>query len=88
MIGLSTRFVSYLTEGISANTTLLITKTNAFLNNAQNPVRRNQLHVRTDKACPPKKSVFLEILQCSTFLFKRETTGTQKITPQVPLFTS
>lgn len=42
MIGLSTRFGSYLTEGISAKTKLLITKTKAFLNNAQNTVRRKQ----------------------------------------------
>ena len=48
MIGLSTRFESYLTEGISPNTRLSITKTNGFLNNAQNQVRRKQIHIRTD----------------------------------------
>ena len=50
MIGLSTRIGSHLTEGISANAKLSITKTNGFLNNAQNPVRRKQIRVRTDKA--------------------------------------
>lgn len=48
MIGLSTRIGSNLTEGISANAKL--SKTNGFLNNAQNPVRRKQIRVRTDKA--------------------------------------